>query len=126
MSRAWYCQVLADQIQHVGEQFAAGKIDVGRANRYLLMVLQHLEAARPQRSDNPALVLRGLRLDDHVLLGTKMPAILVETGFLSNPKEERMLTSKAYRNKVINGIAEGVENQAAANQLPIRLENLFA
>ncbi len=72
VSRAWYCQVLADQIQHVGEQFAAGKIDVGRANRYLLMVLQHLEAARPQRSDNPALVLRGLRLDDHVLLGTKI------------------------------------------------------
>lgn len=44
-----------------------------------------------------------------VLLGAKMPAILVETSFLSNPTEERLLGSDAYQSDVADAIAEGVK-----------------
>ncbi|MBL8955565.1 MAG: N-acetylmuramoyl-L-alanine amidase [Myxococcaceae bacterium] len=43
-----------------------------------------------------------------VLLGAKMPAILVETSFLSNATEERLLASEAYQLDVAEAIAEGV------------------
>jgi N-acetylmuramoyl-L-alanine amidase len=44
-----------------------------------------------------------------VLLGAKMPAILVETSFLSNPTEERLLSSDAYQRDVADAISEGVK-----------------
>ena len=39
-----------------------------------------------------------------------VPAILVETGFLSNPRENRLLHTDAYRRKVAAGLAAGVES----------------
>lgn len=45
----------------------------------------------------------------YVLLGTKMPAILVETSFLSHPEEEMRLASEAYQNVLARSIAQGVE-----------------
>ena len=45
----------------------------------------------------------------YVLLGTKMPAILVETGFLSNAEEEKRLDSPAYQEDVARAIASGVQ-----------------
>lgn len=45
----------------------------------------------------------------YVLLGTKMPAILVETSFLSHPQEEERLASEAYQDDVARSIALGVE-----------------
>ncbi|AEI67415.1 N-acetylmuramoyl-L-alanine amidase [Corallococcus macrosporus] len=45
----------------------------------------------------------------YVLLGVKMPAILVETSFLSNPDEEARLKSKVYQAEVAKAIARGVE-----------------
>jgi N-acetylmuramoyl-L-alanine amidase len=43
-----------------------------------------------------------------VLLGAKMPAILVETSFLSNPVEEKLLGSEGYQDDAAEAIAEGV------------------
>jgi N-acetylmuramoyl-L-alanine amidase len=43
-----------------------------------------------------------------VLLGAKMPAILVETSFLSNPVEEKLLGSDGYQDDAAEAIAEGV------------------
>jgi N-acetylmuramoyl-L-alanine amidase len=45
----------------------------------------------------------------YVLLGVKMPAILVETSFLSNPEEEERLASGEYQSEVAKAIAHGVE-----------------
>lgn len=45
----------------------------------------------------------------YVLLGVKMPAILVETAFLSHPEEEKRLASGAYQTDVAKAIAHGVE-----------------
>ena len=44
-----------------------------------------------------------------VLIGTKVPAILIETGFVSNPVEGRKLTTTAYQYKIATAIAQGVD-----------------
>lgn len=45
----------------------------------------------------------------YVLLGARMPAILVETAFLSHPEEEKRLASEEYQQEVARAIAQGVE-----------------
>ncbi|MDF1563525.1 MAG: N-acetylmuramoyl-L-alanine amidase [Deltaproteobacteria bacterium] len=45
----------------------------------------------------------------YVLLGAKMPAVLVETSFISNPTEEKRLGTKAYQEELADGIVEGVK-----------------
>jgi N-acetylmuramoyl-L-alanine amidase len=45
----------------------------------------------------------------YVLLGTKMPAILVETGFLSNAEEEKRLDSPGYQEDIARAIASSVQ-----------------
>lgn len=44
-----------------------------------------------------------------VLIGTKVPAILIEAGFLTNPVEGRKLATSAYQHKIATAIAEGVD-----------------
>ncbi len=57
-----------------------------------------------------------------VLIGTKVPAVLVEVGFISNPAEGKKLTTKAYQRQLATSIAKGIEQYinnlppAAANQ----------
>jgi N-acetylmuramoyl-L-alanine amidase len=46
----------------------------------------------------------------YVLLGAKMPAILVETGFLSNAEEERRLASAEGQEAVARAVAAGVQD----------------
>jgi N-acetylmuramoyl-L-alanine amidase len=46
----------------------------------------------------------------YVLLGAKMPAILVETAFLSNPDEEKRLATPGYQDEVARAIAAGVQD----------------
>ena len=43
-----------------------------------------------------------------VLLGTKMPAVLVEVGYCTNKIEARNLASPQYRMAIAEGIAEGI------------------
>jgi len=45
-----------------------------------------------------------------VIRKTWMPSILTETAFISNPREEALLVSPAYREKVARGMAQGVQN----------------
>ena len=52
----------------------------------------------------------------YVLLGVRMPAILVETSFLSHPEEERLLSSKAYQAEIAAAIASGVQDFLAGRQ----------
>ncbi len=46
----------------------------------------------------------------YVLLGAKMPAILVETGFLSNPEDEKRLAAPGYEDDLARAIAAGVQD----------------
>ncbi|MFN0062906.1 MAG: N-acetylmuramoyl-L-alanine amidase [Myxococcaceae bacterium] len=45
----------------------------------------------------------------YVLLGVKMPAILVETSFLSHAEEENRLASARYRSDMARAVAKGIE-----------------
>jgi N-acetylmuramoyl-L-alanine amidase len=49
----------------------------------------------------------------YVLLGARMPAVLVETGFISNRTEERRLASAAYQDEVAASIARAISGFAA-------------
>jgi N-acetylmuramoyl-L-alanine amidase len=44
-----------------------------------------------------------------VLLGAKMPSILVETSFISNPEEERRLADEKYQQAIADSIAGSVD-----------------
>ncbi|UCF84635.1 MAG: N-acetylmuramoyl-L-alanine amidase [Desulfobacteraceae bacterium] len=46
----------------------------------------------------------------YVLIGAEMPAILVETGFLTNRMEGKRLLSKRYQESIAEGICDGVNN----------------
>ncbi|MCS7177068.1 MAG: N-acetylmuramoyl-L-alanine amidase [Candidatus Kapabacteria bacterium] len=49
----------------------------------------------------------------YVLLGASMPAVLVEMGFLSNPREERFLASEVGQWKLARGLAAALFKYAA-------------
>src|SRR5205823_6466783 len=44
-----------------------------------------------------------------VLKAPDIPSVLIEIGFLSHPREEKLLNSKSYRDKVVGGIAAGID-----------------
>lgn len=44
----------------------------------------------------------------HVLLGTEMPGILIETGFLTNQKDTMRLTDKSFQNEWAAAVTEGM------------------
>jgi N-acetylmuramoyl-L-alanine amidase len=52
----------------------------------------------------------------YVLLGARMPAVLVETSFLSNPEEEKRLAAKPYQEDVAAAIATGVQDFLARRE----------
>ena len=61
-------------------------------------------------------LVKGLRSEDrgvkqapfYVLAGARMPAVLIEVGFVSNAAEVRKLATPAYQDEVAEAIAEGV------------------
>lgn len=54
----------------------------------------------------------------YVTLHTIMPAVLVETAFLSNPSDYQRLTSSDWRAKVAQSIADGIDQYAQDNPVP--------
>jgi N-acetylmuramoyl-L-alanine amidase len=50
---------------------------------------------------------RPVAADYLMLKATRMPAVTVEVGFISNPREERLLADKAYREQVAEAIFAG-------------------
>lgn len=40
----------------------------------------------------------------------KMPAVLLELGFMSNRAESNKLTTNSYQQKLVNGIVTGIHN----------------
>jgi len=79
------------------------------------------------RNDSAALALivqqymvRGLKAPSRgvrqapflVLSGTRMPSVLVEIGFISHPREGRMLGRGSYQRRVAQALADGVRDFA--------------
>ncbi|MCX5703396.1 MAG: N-acetylmuramoyl-L-alanine amidase [Candidatus Omnitrophica bacterium] len=58
--------------------------------------------------DTKILGIKAARFE--VLRDAQIPAVLIETGFLSNSNEERMLKNSYYRQRLAQGILEGIED----------------
>ncbi len=50
-----------------------------------------------------------------VLNQTKMPAIIIECGFLSNEKEEALLLTDSYQNQIVDSVIDGLEEYFSLN-----------
>src|SRR5204863_98397 len=71
-----------------------------------LIVQQHM--VRGTRAPS-----RGVRQAPFLVLsGTRMPSALVEIGFISHPREGRMLGGRTYQGKVAQALADGVRDFA--------------
>ena len=53
----------------------------------------------------------------YVLLGATMPSVLIETAFISNPREEKRLASGTYQERTADAIARSVRRYAENNKL---------
>jgi len=79
--------------------------------------LSHILATSVQQNILSSVRKRGYRIKDNgvdgapfrVLVGAQMPAILIEVGYLSNPKERARLLSYKYQEIMANGIVAGIE-----------------
>ena len=63
---------------------------------------------------------RGIRRRGfYVIRRTAIPAVLVECGFLTNPEEGRLAQNAAYRQKLAERIARGIQRQPAPFSRPL-------
>ncbi len=62
-----------------------------------------------------------------VLKNTIVPAILVEVGFISNPREERLLRTKSYRDNIARSLAQVIVdyNRFSDDVLCMEIENNY-
>jgi len=55
----------------------------------------------------------------YVLLGANMPSILIEAGFLSNPRECKRLIDEQYQRTLANGIVDGIRSFISDTRPPV-------
>jgi N-acetylmuramoyl-L-alanine amidase len=78
-------------------------------NTYLIQSLDFAGLVQSNSSRYNSTLDRGVRQAGFLVLWkTAMPGVLVEVGFISNPDEERYLTSEAGQMEVANGIANAI------------------
>lgn len=58
--------------------------------------------------------------DYYIINQAEMPSVIVEVGFISNPRERKLLQSEDYRNSVADAIGSGVEHYFQAFPLGVR------
>lgn len=71
---------------------------------FLAKAIQNSFRTNLKNTDREALSISGVYLLKHA----PMPAVLVETGFISNPEERALLTDPGYQGKVADAIVEGI------------------
>ncbi len=49
----------------------------------------------------------------YVLVGSEMPAVLLEVGYLTHPQEEQRVRTRAFQEQIGRGVAEGVQKWLA-------------
>ena len=64
------------------------------------------EITRETGAENKGLVAREKTI---VIRDTNMASVLIETGFLTNPEEARLLQSEEYQNIIVEAIVRGIE-----------------
>jgi N-acetylmuramoyl-L-alanine amidase len=87
--------------------------DARREESQALAQRLNTELYRSLREVNPALENRGVKTAPFaVLVGTEMPAILVEVSCLSNEADVDLLTTADYRDRVAQALLKGIQSYA--------------
>jgi len=87
--------------------------DARREESQTLAQRLNAELYRSLREVNPALENRGVKTAPFaVLVGTEMPAILVEVSCLSNEADVDLLTTADYRDRVAHALLKGIQSYA--------------
>jgi N-acetylmuramoyl-L-alanine amidase len=90
------------------------------ASRNLARLVQKEITARTRQTQGPVRD-RGVKSAlFYVLLGARMPAVLVETAFISNRAEEQRLASPAYQQLVADGVSRAVVDFAGQARVAAR------
>jgi N-acetylmuramoyl-L-alanine amidase len=78
-------------------------------NEYLSESSDLAEMIQREMSESLNIRNRGVKQTGlRVLKGLTMPGVLIETAFLSNPKEEKLLLSAAFREKLVEAAIEAI------------------
>jgi N-acetylmuramoyl-L-alanine amidase len=88
-------------------------VDTRREESRRLAKSIQTELYQSLRQTNPAVEDRGVKMAPFVVLvGTQMPAILVEISCLSNEDEVKLLTNTDYREKIALALLKGIRSYA--------------
>jgi N-acetylmuramoyl-L-alanine amidase len=88
-------------------------VDERRGESRVLAKTMQSQMYRTLKGSNPALENRGVKTAPFaVLIGTQMPAILVEIACLSNQHEAELLTKEDYRENIAVALARGIRSYA--------------
>ena len=90
------------------------------ASRTLARMVQKEITLRTRQSQGPVRDRGVKNALFYVLLGARMPAVLVETAFISNRAEEKRLASPAYQQLVADGVTRAVVEFAGQSRLASR------
>ncbi len=99
------------------QPFARERINAGASNVWHTLQVKHTKASNTLAR----LIQKSLCIQKHlpevivkngdlvILGGADMPAVLIETGYLSNPAEEKKLNKRDYLEALVKSISTGVD-----------------
>lgn len=80
-------------------------------NEYIAESSTFAEYIQKEMTDRLGIKSRGVKQANFVVLqGAKMPAVLIETAFLSNPAEEEMLIDPEFQSRVADGLIQAIRS----------------
>jgi N-acetylmuramoyl-L-alanine amidase len=101
--------LLEDRPQKTTSTLQSILVDMAQ-NEFLKESSQLAELVQDETAKRVSISNRGIsQAGFYVLFNNYRPAILVETAFLTNPKEERLLKQKKFQEKIAEGIYQGVK-----------------
>jgi N-acetylmuramoyl-L-alanine amidase len=90
-------------------------VDARRDESHAAARTLHSQLFAALKQGNPQLENRGVRTAPFVvLIGTQMPAVLMEISCLSNPEEVELLTDQQYRETIALALAQGIRGYASS------------
>ena len=85
------------------------RVDIGNNSNADIFVSIHLNKNIEKKNNRKIMPISNIYIMDNV----KIPAVIVECGFLSNPSECEELRTESYQNKIIWGIYLGLQEYFA-------------
>ncbi len=88
-------------------------------SREFASIMQHSLVGNMAKYNKHARSLGVKQAPFYVLIGAQMPAILIETCFMSNSNEEKLLRSPTYRGHLAEAMLDGLKNYISTFNKPV-------